>query len=149
MTDVTNLEAWAMENGYNPDTDYTDDDKLPDHMLSEHFSKAEFACNCCGRLHPSGTMPPQSLVNDLEALRAHFGKPVNINSGYRCPSHNAAVDGATSSRHMEGDAADVWIAGVDPDDVYAWADKRIGDGGGVGSYNTFTHIDRRGYKARW
>ena len=149
MTALNNIEAWAMSQGYDPNTDYTDGTSLPEGMLSEHFSEAEFACNCCGRLHPSGKKPPQELLDVLEEMREHFDKPVHINSGYRCPAHNAAVGGASSSRHMAGDAADCWIDGVSPNEVYAWADTRIGFIGGVGKYATFTHIDVRGYKARW
>ena len=144
-----NLNAWAQGQGFDPDHDYTADSDLPADMLSPHFSQKEFACKCCGRLHPSGTKPPQELLDVLEDLRAHFGKPVHINSGYRCPAHNAAVGGASKSRHMEGDASDVWLSGVAPDLVYEWADKRVSDGGGVGRYETFTHIDVRGYRARW
>lgn len=115
--------------------------------LTEHFDSGEFACNCCGRLHPDGV--PVALLAYLENIREHFGKPVNINSGYRCPAHNARVGGAKRSMHLEGKAADLWIGGVDPQAVYDYADGLIGGGGGVGDYNTFTHIDVRGYRARW
>jgi hypothetical protein len=150
MADLENLETWAILQGYDPDHEYmlqgTGD--LAPGMLSPHFSRAEFACNCCQRL-PEDKEPPAELLEVLEALRARWGKPVNVNSGYRCPAHNAAVGGASASRHMKGDAADVWIEGVDPSLVYDWADSKIGDRGGVGRYNTFTHLDVRGYRARW
>ncbi len=119
-------------------------------QLTKHFHSNEFKCRCCGQLHPSGNMPPMELVEDLENMRAHFGsKPVHVNSGYRCPKHNAAVGGASGSRHMAGDASDVWIEGVSPKDVYKYMDGLIGHSGGVGMYDTFTHIDVRGHKARW
>ena len=118
----------------------------PHGQLSEHFHADEFRCRCCGELHPLGVHP--ALVEHLEAVRAHFGKPVKINSGYRCPAHNKAVGGATSSKHMEGIAADHYIKGVSAALVAAFHNKRLQDGG-VGKYETFTHIDVRGYKARW
>ena len=118
--------------------------------LSAHFDDSEFKCRCCGQLHPSGDMPPKKLVSFLEDIRAHFGGiPVHINSGYRCPKHNAAVGGASASRHMAGDASDLWIEGVSPHAVYEVANRLIGHEGGVGEYATFTHIDVRGHKARW
>jgi len=118
--------------------------------LSEHFDASEFKCRCCGELHPGGKMPPVELVKYLEDIRAHFeGRPVHINSGYRCPKHNAAVGGASASRHMKGDAADLWIESVSPKEVYDFADGLIDVIGGVGMYDTFTHIDFRGFKARW
>lgn len=151
MPDIDNLAAWAATKGYDENFDYVadaDPDLKPGYV-SEHFRASEFACNHCGQLHPSGKMPPKRLLAHLEDIRAHFGKPVNINSGYRCPVHNADVGGAESSRHLEGDAADLWIAGVSPAEVYEYANTIIGDEGGVGKYATFTHIDVRGYRARW
>lgn len=44
----------------------------------------------------------------LEALRHALGdRPINISSGFRSASCNSAVGGATNSRHMYGDAADL------------------------------------------
>ena len=122
---------------------------IGDGMLSKHFSKAEFACNHCGKLHPSGVMPPKELLDVLDDLRDHFGVPVTVNSGYRCPVHNANVGGATASRHMEGDASDVMVKGVPPSEVFAYLEPIIGNRGGAHEYNTFTHVDVRGHKARW
>jgi len=49
-----------------------------------------------------------SLLNGLECVRSGNGNvALNINSGYRCPVRNAAVGGASQSRHMFGDAADI------------------------------------------
>tara|TARA_R110002020_G_scaffold176317_4_gene368525 strand:- start:1134 stop:1547 length:414 start_codon:yes stop_codon:yes gene_type:complete len=115
-------------------------------QLSAHFHENEFRCRCCGELHPDGV--PQELIDHLEAVRMHFGKPVKINSGYRCPTHNKNVGGAKNSLHMQGKAADHYISGVYPAVVAAFHAQRIQDGG-VGKYNSFTHIDVRGYKARW
>ncbi len=114
--------------------------------LSPHFLKAEFACNHCGAL-PNN--PPQELLDILEELRAEFDSPVIINSGYRCPTHNRNVGGVRHSRHLSGDAADVVVKGVDPHDVYVFLNERVGSGGGVGKYNSFTHVDTRGTRARW
>jgi len=122
---------------------------LDEGMLSGNFSADEFRCKCCGQLRPSGVMPPRELLDILEDTRAHFGAPVSISSGYRCSRHNARVGGAKASRHMEGDAADIQVKGVSASKVYAYIAKRVGDRGGVGRYNSFTHVDVRGYKARW
>ncbi len=146
MTDVTNLEAWARTQGYDPDCDYTETAGLKPGYISPHFKEAEFACNHCGKLHPDGV--PQALLDALERIREHYGVPVNINSGYRCPTHNANVGGASNSLHMQGKAADFWMKGIDPAQVYADIDNHWPNGG-LGKYATFTHIDVRGYHARW
>ena len=52
------------------------------------------------------------VANVLQPLRKAWGRPLTINSGYRCPALNAALKGATNSQHMKGEAAD--IAAPDP-----------------------------------
>ena len=47
------------------------------------------------------------VENVLDPLREKYGKPIKVNSGYRCPKHNLTVGGATQSQHMKGEAADV------------------------------------------
>ena len=50
----------------------------------------------------------QSLVDSvLQPLRDAWGKPLAINSGYRCKELNAAVGGVPTSQHVKGEAADV------------------------------------------
>lgn len=49
-----------------------------------------------------------SLVDAcLDPLREAYGKPIRVNSGYRCPELNRAVGGSARSSHMEGRAADI------------------------------------------
>lgn len=50
----------------------------------------------------------QSLIDSvLQPLRDAWGKPLAINSGYRCKELNAAVGGVPTSQHTKGEAADV------------------------------------------
>lgn len=48
----------------------------------------------------------------LQPLRDKLGKPISINSCYRCPKLNAVVGGAKNSQHMTGKAADIEIKGM-------------------------------------
>jgi len=77
-------------------------------------------------------------------FEGYFGKKVVMSSGYRSPSHNAAVGGAESSMHMRCEAADFYIPGVDKARLIAYA---MGNGlvGGLGCYpgQNFIHIDVR------
>lgn len=50
--------------------------------------------------------------NVLQPLREKLGKPINVNSCYRCPKLNAAVGGAKTSQHCIGQAADIEINGM-------------------------------------
>lgn len=93
------------------------------------------------------------LATNLEVLRAHFNVPVTLTNAYRSPEHNAAVGGSKNSQHLLGKAADIKMKGISPDEVADAIDFLIDMGlmkeGGLGRYNTFTHYDIRGTKARW
>ena len=115
-------------------------------MLSKHFSRKEFKCKC-GKCDYD-TIDAELLVI-LEDVREHFGKPVIINSGNRCPTHNKNVGGAANSYHVRGRAADIVIKGVSPDIVHAYLDGKYPTQYGLGKYKTFTHIDSRTGKSRW
>lgn len=43
----------------------------------------------------------------LDPLRERYGKPIYVNSGYRSPALNKAINGAKTSQHMKGLAADI------------------------------------------
>lgn len=45
----------------------------------------------------------------LDPLREWYGKPIIVNSGYRCEALNKAIGGAKSSQHMLGEAADITV----------------------------------------
>ncbi|MCP5006600.1 MAG: DUF882 domain-containing protein [Planctomycetes bacterium] len=114
-------------------------------MLHKHFSRTEFECpDGCG-FDPVD----KELLWVLIDLRQSFGRPITINSGCRCPKHNAAVGGGTKSQHLLGKAADIVIRGVAPELVSNYLEERYPDKYGIGRYETFTHIDVREMKARW
>lgn len=47
------------------------------------------------------------LLEQLDKIRAKYGKPIYIDSGYRCPKLNKAVKGVNTSQHQLGIAADL------------------------------------------
>jgi uncharacterized protein YcbK (DUF882 family) len=121
--------------------------------LTANFSRSEFECT-------DGSEMPLEVFNNvievaenLEVIRAHFNTPVNINSAYRSPVYNRSVGGAVNSQHLSGKAADVVMDGITPSEVADAIEFLIDVGlmkeGGVGRYDTFTHYDIRGTKARW
>ncbi|MBR1645204.1 MAG: N-acetylmuramoyl-L-alanine amidase [Selenomonadaceae bacterium] len=88
-----------------PLPDVADVPKKSAGQLSEHFHASEFVCPCCG----TGNIKPR-LIELLEQLRAKVGNfPIHVNSGYRCPKHNAEVGGVANSQHVFGNAADITI----------------------------------------
>ena len=77
--------------------------------ITKHFTKAELACRHCGAFR----MDP-GFLQKLELVRVGLGKPMVINSGYRCSEHNAAVgEGKLVGAHTLGCAVDVAISGED------------------------------------
>ena len=115
-------------------------------QLSKHFNEDEFKCRD-GSTHAIDV----ELIEGLERLRELAGnKPIHVNSGYRSPAYNKRIGGAPKSRHVLGKAADITIAGFTPKQVAALAEKIPQfRNGGIGIYNTFTHVDVRKGRARW
>lgn len=116
---------------------------------SENFTRRELDCHC-------GCDAPLSIERELvktavelEKLRALIKMPLFINSGYRCPVYNKRIGGAPRSTHMAGLAADI-SAKCSPSYVANEASKIPAfEDGGMHAYAGFTHVDRRGYRARW
>lgn len=118
--------------------------------ISKNFQAYEFDCSC-GRCRT--TPIDMDLVAILQKERDHFGKPVMISSGYRCPAHNAETPHASNtSYHTKGMAADHYINGVTPAEQAKYLES-IG-ANGVGLYETaedgfFVHTDTRPTKTFW
>ena len=102
----------------------------------EHFTAAEFVCHCCGR--GEDEMSPD-LLTALQTARYVADVPFKINSGFRCPAHNAAVGGVPDSAHTLGMAADV----ATPSSLTRWAvlHSVFGRFVRLGVYQTFVHVD--------
>ena len=113
--------------------------------LTKNFKVREFACKDGSDV----IFISMDLVEILQKIRDHFGKPVNINSAYRTPTYNKKVDGAAYSQHLYGMAADISISGVSPKEVAAYAETLLPKTGGIGIYGSFTHVDVRAAKSRW
>lgn len=108
-------------------------------QLSPHFNAKEFACNHCGT-----ALVTDALLDALEKLRSNLGgKPISINSGYRCPVHNKAVGGAADSMHMYGNAVDL------VDTVTVDQAKKAGFTGIGTSNGRALHVDVRDTPAQW
>lgn len=114
-------------------------------QLSKNFTSDEFDCKCKG--YCSKTEIDPKLVEYLQKIRDYFGKPVIINSAYRCDKHNKAVGGASQSKHKYGQAADIKVSGIKPLKVAQYAEF-IGIKG-IGQYSNFVHIDTRTNKFFW
>lgn len=92
--------------------------------MTKHFSREEMArcfrengarCHECRLAQPAIQLPYgieenlNGLVEEvLEPARRKLGKPIVVNSGFRCPLHNRTVGGVVGSQHVKGEAADLY-----------------------------------------
>ena len=152
--------------------------------LSPHFTLGQFVCKQAGG-YPKYVVLRERLLLKLERLleavnaKGYSAETLHVMSGYRTPAYNKAIGNVKHSRHMYGDAADIFIDerprdgimddlnndGVsdvrDADILRLAVEEMVGEPwyepfiGGLGRYaakphrGPFIHIDVRGYRARW
>ena len=93
--------------------------------LSRNFSLYELvasgtakANNLTNTPDEKGVVKLKRLCTDiLQPVRDHFGKPVNIRSGYRSAEVNALLNEAPNSRHTMCEAVDFRVSGIHLTDV--------------------------------
>jgi hypothetical protein len=155
-----------------------------DTPISPHFRLKQFLCKQKGG-YPKFVVLSERLILKLEYLLERVndaGYPCTtftIMSGYRTPYYNRAIGNVTYSRHMWGEAADIFVDhrpkdnlmdDLNRDGTVDWKDAkvlcRIIEGlcgtesyepfiGGLGAYEKtpshgpFIHVDVRGCRARW
>lgn len=81
----------------------------------KYFTIEELTRSTTAQLRGINNTPSQLVINNLTALvdnildplRQAWGKPIRVNSGYRCRELNKAVGGMPASQHMRGEAADI------------------------------------------
>ena len=121
--------------------------------MTENFNLMEFASKDGADFPQEVIKNLYELAKNLEVIRAFYNKPIKVNSGYRSPAHNKNVGGSPKSQHVQGKAADILIDGITPKELAQGIKVLIENGkiseGGIGVYDTFTHYDIRGTKARW
>ena len=133
-------------------------DRVPENDTSgtfwdeiEYFTRDEFRCKCGGKYcngYPAE--PDERMVRIADAIRKRIGKPITVNSGLRCKTHNANVGGVSNSQHLYGTAADLGCpSGCTPSQMASIAEEIMGETGGIGIYSWGIHIDTRSTKSRW
>lgn len=83
----------------------------------KYFSIKEMTKSNTATAEGIDNTPDQTITNNLtklieavlDPLREWYGKPIIVNSGYRCEALNKAIGGAKSSQHMLGEAADITV----------------------------------------
>jgi uncharacterized protein YcbK (DUF882 family) len=188
------LGSWPFERGGKPNTPaYANpagfiqvSRENADTYVSAHFKLRDFVTKDQPNVWPKYLLLNPKLLDKLELTIQELkaaGVPVKrmtVMSGFRTPNYNVSggntAGRANLSRHMYGDASDVFVDndgnGIEDDlnhdgriderdaQVVADAAERVERKypslvGGIGVYSAccghgpFTHIDVRGYRARW
>ena len=157
-----------------------------DVMLSSRFRVRDFLTKDQSTVWPKYLVVQPTLLDKLELIAdelERLGKPsaIKVLSGFRTPQYNAKgvcrrCGRAKDSRHMYGDASDIYVDGdgdgrmddlngdgkvtvADAKYLAAIADLVEGQHpeltGGIGIYRAtgahgpFVHVDTRGFVARW
>lgn len=104
--------------------------------LSKDFTLEELISSNTARARKIDNTPNQvthiklhRLANEiLQPIRDSWGKPIKVTSGYRCPKLNAAIKGAKTSQHMNGEAADIKAIGSTNRELFNHIKKMIENG---------------------
>lgn len=155
-----------------------------DTLVSPHFTLRQFLCKQDGS-YPKYLVLKERLLWKLEAIlqevnrRGYPSDTFHIMSGYRTPAYNKAIGNVSLSRHLWGEAADIFIdqlphdgmmddlnrdGAIDQHDaavLYKIIDDMQGRAlprflsGGLASYPStdfhgpFVHVDVRGQRVTW
>ena len=121
-------------------------------QLTSNFSLEEFECKCGCEMPEFVKKNIIELAENLQVLRDDVGR-LDLTNAYRCKFHNADVGGSVNSQHLKGKAADIKSKTLSPNEIAVRVNDLMKNEsfklGGIGIYNTFTHIDIRGTRARW
>jgi hypothetical protein len=176
--DTKRTEFYEQPDGF---IEVTED--MLDIPLTPHFSLRQFLCKQEGG-YPKYAVIQESLLVLLEGLleavqeAGYLAESFGVISGYRTPWYNRKIGNVANSRHVYGDAMDIYLdldgdglmddldsdGDRDRDDVnilfnivtrFMQQPENSALIGGVGNYGRtsrhggFVHVDTRGYSARW
>lgn len=86
----------------------------------KYFSLSEFINSATAKRLNIDNIPSFDVVDNLnkladylDGIREKLGKPILVNSGFRCPVLNKAVGGVANSQHIKGLAADLVCADME------------------------------------
>lgn len=126
--------------------------------ISKHISIEEATLSPTAlRLGIDNTPNEEILVNMklvaercFEPIRNWYGKPIKVNSFYRCEALNKAVKGSLTSQHVEGKAIDI-STGTKAGNklIYDWAKNNLIFDQLINEYDySWVHISYNKYNNR-
>lgn len=107
-----------------------------------HFKASEWACKCsrCNKQKPHKMN--LGVMERVEAIRVRLGRPVTLNSAYRCANHPEEVKKSKPGQHNAGTAVDIKVSGGAERLEIIKLGIEFG-ASGIGVANGFVHLDWR------
>lgn len=99
-----------------------------------NFLPHELACKHCGKRGMA-----DETMDRLQALRTEWGRPMQINSGYRCAQHPIEAAKTQPGGHASGRAVDVALVPGLRNRFISMAQRHGFHG--IGVAKTYAHID--------
>ncbi len=118
----------------------------------KNFSAKELMCRCGKCTEDSWKNMDEEFMDDIQILREQYGKPMTINSAYRCANHPAETDKKKPGQHNKGNALDIGVSGSEAYGLLELAFKNNFAGIGVhqkGQLTRFIHLDGRTKPMIW
>ncbi len=105
-------------------------------QLSEYFTLEELTASTTAKMKRIDNTPDKKAClrlaylcqNILAPIRRKYGFPIYVNSGYRCPELNKAVNGSATSQHLTGDAADITCKATSRAELFRLIKKMVESG---------------------
>lgn len=177
-TKYKNLDQYGIPKGMIQVTE-----KNKDTPISPHFTLGQFLTKQGGQF-PKYVIISSKLLYKLELIIQEMEEDgfiienMHVMSGYRTPYYNAKIGNGKYSRHVYGDAADIYLDNdrnkamddlnkdqkinfedaklmakyvrkIDNDPRYQWLIGGLAAYKSSGAHRGFIHVDTRGFKARW
>jgi uncharacterized protein YcbK (DUF882 family) len=119
-------------------------------MISEHISLEEATKSATAIRNGIDNTPSVDVAKSMilvaakcfEPLRNWYGKPIRINSFYRCPELNALVKGSPTSDHVKGMAIDIDAGSIPENEkLFNWLKENVEFTQLINEYNfSWVHI---------
>ena len=126
--------------------------------ISEHITYDEAIFSDSGLRHNISNVPDSDTLDNMkevalncfEPLRKWYGKPIHVNSFFRCKELNTILKGAASSQHVTGEAIDISAGDKEENEkLFNWCKANLIFDQLINEYNfSWVHISYRADRNR-
>jgi len=126
--------------------------------LTKNISRHELICKCGACSFT--VLDHEEVIGIVQGACDYFAEKYQVDrvklvitSAARCTNHNKSIGSKDNSMHARACAIDHQIfvdnVQIPTKEVAKYYDAHFGDRLGIGTYDSFVHVDSRNIKARW